>query len=96
MSVNTVDTVTLGTILEGTHVPLKKWLIACLLFSACERITAVELQRVLELGSYSTALSMIRRLRSAIPQRSPDRSFNESLRELFQKLLMEQKSNVSE
>jgi transposase-like protein len=60
-------TVTIGTILEDSHIPLRKWLMAfALLCSAKKGISALQLQRELELGSYRTAWHMAHRIRHAM------------------------------
>lgn len=62
-------TVTIGTIFEDSHIPLRKWLIAWyLLCCSKKRIAALELQRLLELGSYRTALFMAHRIRYALKE----------------------------
>jgi transposase-like protein len=54
--------VTVGTVFEGSHVPLYKWLQACLLVSAGKgRVNAHQLHLHLEVA-YKTALSMLQRL----------------------------------
>ncbi len=60
-------TVTVGTIFEDSHIPLRKWLIAWyLLCSSKKGIASLELQRLLEIGSYRTALFMTHRIRHAL------------------------------
>lgn len=60
-------TVTVGTIFEDSHVPLRKWLMAfALLCSAKKGVSALQLQRQLELGSYRTAWHMAHRIRHAM------------------------------
>lgn len=62
-------TVTIGTIFEDSHIPLRKWLIAWyLLCSSKKGIAALEMQRLLELGSYRTALFMAHRIRHALKE----------------------------
>lgn len=62
-------TVTTGTIFEHSHIPLHKWLLAIrLMASSREGISAYRLVRELDLGSYHTALSMVRRIRWALVQ----------------------------
>ncbi len=62
-------TVTIGTIFEDSHIPLRKWLIAWyLLCSSKKGIASLALQRLLELGSYRTALFMTHRIRYALQQ----------------------------
>ena len=60
-------TVTIGTIFEDSHIPLRKWVIAWyLLCSAKKGISSLQLQRNLKLGSYRTALFMTHRIRHAL------------------------------
>src|ERR1700724_95406 len=60
-------TVTVGTILEDSHLPLRKWLMAfALLCSAKKGISALQLQRELDLGSYRTAWHLAHRIRHAM------------------------------
>jgi len=60
-------TVTVGTIFESSHIPLSDWMFA---FSAmCQSkkgISALQLQRQLELGSYESAWFMCHRIRHAM------------------------------
>ena len=60
-------TVTVGTIFEDTHIPLRKWLVAWyLLCSSKKGISSLQIQRMLGLGSYRTALFMMHRIRYAL------------------------------
>jgi transposase-like protein len=60
-------TSTIGTIFEDSHIPLRKWLIAFYLNSASKKgISSLQLQRILGLGSYRTALFMQHRIRHAL------------------------------
>jgi hypothetical protein len=62
-------TVTIGTIFEDSHIPIRKWLIAWyLLCSSKKGISSLQLQRLLELGSYRTALFMTHRIRHALKE----------------------------
>jgi transposase-like protein len=62
-------TVTIGTIFEDSHIPLRKWLIAWyLLCSSKKGISSLQLQRLLEIGSYRTALFMAHRIRFALKE----------------------------
>lgn len=62
-------TVTIGTIFEDSHIPLRKWLIAWyLLCSSKKGISSLQLQRILEIGSYRSALFMAHRIRHALRQ----------------------------
>jgi transposase-like protein len=60
-------TVTIGTIFEDSHIPLRKWLIAWYLICSSKKgISSLQLQRLLELGSYRSALFMAHRIRFAL------------------------------
>ncbi|MBA3916282.1 MAG: transposase [Acidobacteriales bacterium] len=55
-------TVTMGTMLEGTHIPLRKWLLSYhLLCLAQQGVTAPQLQRMLKI-SYHAAQYMLQRI----------------------------------
>jgi transposase-like protein len=69
-------TVTVGTVFEDSKIPLRKWLIAWYLICSSKKgISSLQLQRLLELGSYRTALFMAHRIRHALK----DDSFAEKL-----------------
>jgi len=69
-------TVTVGTIFEDSHIPLRKWLIAWyLLCSSKKGISSLQLKRLLEIGCYGTALFMAHRIRHALR----DTSFQDKL-----------------
>jgi transposase-like protein len=69
-------TVTIGTIFEDSHIPLKTWLVAYYLICSSKKgISSLQLQRILELGNYRTALFMAHRIRHALR----DTSFAEKL-----------------
>jgi transposase-like protein len=60
-------TVTVGTIFEASHIPLRKWLVAWyMLCSSKKGISALQMQRVLEIGSYRSAWFMMHRIRYAL------------------------------
>src|SRR3984893_4193792 len=60
-------TVTVNTIFEDSHIPLRKWLMAfALLCSAKKGISALQLQRELELGSYSASWLVCHRIGHAL------------------------------
>jgi hypothetical protein len=62
-------TVTVGTIFEDSHVPLHKWLLAIhLMCSSKKGVSALQIQRNLELGSYRTAWFLCHRVRWAMTQ----------------------------
>lgn len=57
--------VTAGTIFDRTRTPLTVWFTACWLFASDKGgISALSVQRALEIGSYQTAWTMLHRLRS--------------------------------
>jgi hypothetical protein len=56
-----------GTIFNRTRTPLTVWFMACWLFATQkDGISALSLQRALEIGSYQTAWAMLHRLRSVL------------------------------
>jgi len=60
-------TVRTGTIFERSHIPLHKWLLATHLMAASKKsVSALQLQRMLGLGSYRTAWFMCMRVREAM------------------------------
>jgi len=60
-------TVTIGTIFEKTQIPLHKWLIAFYLLNSSKKgISALQIQRMLGLGSYRTAHFMMHRIRHTL------------------------------
>jgi len=60
-------TVTVGTIMEGSHLPIRTWLMAfSVMCSAKKGISALQLQRQLGLGSYRTAWHLNHRIRFAM------------------------------
>ena len=66
------STVTAGTIFDKTRTPLKVWLAgAWYLTSQKQGVSALDLRRVLGLGNYQTAWTMLHRLRCAMVR--PDR-----------------------
>ena len=61
--------ITVGTIFEDSHIPLHKWLLAVhLMCSSKKGISAHQLMRNLEIGSYRTAWFMAHRIRWALTQ----------------------------
>jgi transposase-like protein len=67
-------TCTVGTIFEDSHIPLRKWLVAFYLNSASKKgISSLQLQRILGLGSYRTALFMQHRIRHALRETGGER-----------------------
>lgn len=62
-------TITVGSIFEDSHIPLHKWLLAIhLMCSSKKGISAHQLMRNLEIGSYRTAWFMAHRIRWALTQ----------------------------
>lgn len=60
-------TVTVGTVMESSKIPLHKWVLAFhLMCSSKKGISALQLQRELSLGSYRTAWFMAHRVRHAM------------------------------
>jgi transposase-like protein len=60
-------TVTVGTVCEDSHIPLNKWLIGFYMMCASKtQVSALQLQRQLEIGSYRSALFMCQRIRFAL------------------------------
>ncbi len=60
-------TVTVGTVFERSKVPLSKWVYAAHLMASSKKgISAVQLHRMLEFGSYRTAWFVAMRLREAM------------------------------
>jgi transposase-like protein len=58
---------TVGPIMEGSHLPIRLWLMAfALLCSSKKGLSALQLQRQLGLGSYRTAWHMAMRIRYAM------------------------------
>src|SRR5215471_14240246 len=68
------STVTVGTIFEGTHLPLQTWFRAVwLVTSQKSGASALGVQRVLGLGSYETAWTWLHKLRRAMVRPGRDR-----------------------
>jgi transposase-like protein len=60
-------TVTVGTIFEDSHIPLRKWLVAWYLISTSKKgVSALWIQENLGLGSYRTAWMMMHKIRHAL------------------------------
>jgi len=65
-------TVTVGTVMEDTHLPLNKWLSAFYMMCASKtQVSASRLQRQLEIGSYRTAWFLCHRIRYALKEVCP-------------------------
>ena len=66
-------TVTIGSVMESSHVPLTKWALAFRLMAASKKgVSAHQLMRMLGLGSYRTAWFMAHRVREAMADRDPE------------------------
>lgn len=66
--------VTAGTLFDRRRTPLTVWFEACWLFaSGKDGMSALSLQRSLEIGSYATAWAMLHRLRSVLVSPGRDR-----------------------
>jgi transposase-like protein len=60
-------TVTIGTVMEDSHIPLHKWLLAFYMMCASKtQVAALQLKRQLEIGSYQSALFLCQRIRFAL------------------------------
>jgi transposase-like protein len=60
-------TVTVGTVMEGSHLPIRIWLMAfSVLCSSKKGVSALQLQRQLGLGSYRSAWHLCHRIRFAM------------------------------
>lgn len=65
-------TATIGTIYEGSHIPMHKWILATHLMSASKKgMSAHQLWRMLGFGSYRTAWFMCHRIREAMTPSTP-------------------------
>jgi len=67
-----VFTVTMGTVMEDTKLPLHKWLWAFHIMCASKtQVSALQLQRQLEIASYQTAMFVCHRARFAVAEVAP-------------------------
>lgn len=65
-------TVTVGTVMEDSHIPLNKWLMGFYMMCASKtQVSALQLQRQLEIGSYRSAWFMCHRIRYALKDHVP-------------------------
>lgn len=61
--------VTVGTVMHGSHIPIRHWLMAfCLMTSSKKGVSALQLQRNLGLGSYKSAWHLAHRIRYAMTE----------------------------
>jgi ISXO2 transposase-like protein/transposase-like zinc ribbon protein len=66
--------VTAGTLFDRRRTPLTVWFAACWMFAtAKDGVSALSLQRSLEIGSYPTAWAMLHRLRQVLVRPGRDR-----------------------
>ena len=66
-------TVTVGSVMESSHVPLHKWALAFRLMASSKKgVSAHQLMRSLGLGSYRTAWFMAHRVREAMAESDPE------------------------
>ena len=62
-------TVTVGTIFQGSHIPLNKWIIAIYIMCASKKgVSALQLQRMMKPLTYKSAWFMCHRIRHAMTQ----------------------------
>lgn len=65
---------TAGTLFDRRRTPLTVWFTACWMFASQKGgVSALSLQRALEIGSYQTAWSMLHRLRAVLVRPGRDR-----------------------
>jgi transposase-like protein len=66
-------TVTVGTVMEDSHLPLPKWALAFHLMASSKKgVSAHQLMRILGIGSYRTAWFLAHRIREAMADRDPE------------------------
>ena len=66
-------TVTVGSVMESSHIPLHKWALGFHLMASSKKgVSAHQLMRNLGLGSYRTAWFMAHRIREAMHDNDPD------------------------
>lgn len=71
-SCRTKFSVTMGTVFERSHIPLSKWMLGFRLMASSKKgISALQLQRSLDLKSYKSAWFMAHRIREAMAETSP-------------------------
>jgi len=73
-SCRTKFSVTMGTIFERSHIPLSKWMLGFRLMASSKKgVSALQLQRTLDLKSYKSAWFMAHRIREAMSLPAPPR-----------------------
>jgi transposase-like protein len=66
-------TVTVGTVMESSHIGLHKWALGFQLMASSKKgVSAHQLMRMLGIGSYRTAWFMAHRIREAMHDRDPE------------------------
>ena len=66
-------TVTVGSVMEASHLPLTKWALAFHLMASSKKgVSAHQLMRQLGIGSYRTAWFLAHRVREAMADRDPE------------------------
>jgi transposase-like protein len=71
-SCRTKFSVTMGTVFERSHIPLSKWMLGFRLMASSKKgISALQLQRSLDLKSYKSAWFMAHRIRAAMAETTP-------------------------
>ena len=61
-----------GTIFHDSHLPLRKWFVAVYLMTESRKgVSAMQLKRVLGIGSYKTAWYLCHRIRAAMVETAP-------------------------
>ncbi len=71
-SCRTKFSVTVGTVFESSHIGLAKWMLAFRLMASSKKgISALQLQRTLDLKSYKSAWFMAHRIREAMADNAP-------------------------
>ena len=73
-SCRTKFSVTMGTVFERSHIPLSKWMLGFRLMASSKKgISALQLQRTLDLKSYKSAWFLAHRIREAmaLPAETP-------------------------
>ena len=60
-------TVTVGTVFERSKIPLRKWLVAWYMLCTSKKgVSALQIKRMLDIGSYRSAWFMMHRIRYAL------------------------------
>ena len=68
-------TVTVGSVMESSHIPLHKWALGFRLYASSKKgVRAHQLMRSLGIGSYRTAWFMAHRIREAMNDSDPEPS----------------------